>query len=115
MRILGFAEKWPKLCQDEFTTFHFSRKDKDWEVDEVVRIVYKPRSKEREVLGIAKIVAKEPRQFGSLMPDRVTKEEAQVDGFNGYSDMADWFYKQYGERIVNEPINRITLEWIDKK
>lgn len=64
MRILGFSQKWHKLNNGIlFTTFRFPRKDKDWEIEEVVQIVYKPRSKQREPLGIARIIRKEPKDL----------------------------------------------------
>jgi len=64
MRILGFSKKWAKLNNKLlFTTFRFPRKDKDWEIEEVVQIVYKPRSKEREPLGIARIIPNPPESF----------------------------------------------------
>lgn len=82
MRELGFTEKWPKLKQDTFTTFRF-RRDRDWTVGEIVRVVFKPRTKEREVLGVAQIVKKEQRivaYIGRGAP-KVTEEEAKADGF----------------------------------
>jgi len=116
MRILGFSKKWYKLQRDEFTTFRFPRKDKDWQEGEVVQVVYKPRSKEREVLGLAKIVSIEQRLFGRSLRvvDHylvITNIEAHQDGFPCYGDMALWFREQYGNRIFSEPINRLALEW----
>lgn len=64
MRILGFNQKGGKLNNNiMFTTFRFPRKDKDWEVEEVVQVVYKPRSPKREILGIARIIRKEPKDL----------------------------------------------------
>jgi len=115
MRILGVEQKWSKLRHGKFTTFRFERKDKDWEVDEEVRVVYKPRSKDREMLGIAMIIDKEHRQFSAARPDEgITIGEAQADGFSGYPDMAVWFFKRYGKRIIDEPINKLTLKWMCK-
>ena len=118
MRILGFEQKWPKLRHgSKFTTFRFARKDKDWEVDEEVKVVYKPRSKEREMLGIAMITAKERRQFGDgsvYASYCITPADARLDGFADYADMKDWFYKRYGDRIFKEPINKLTLKWMCK-
>lgn len=112
MRILGFEKKWPKLENDFFTTFRFPRRDKDWEVTELVQIVYKPRSKEREILGIARIINKDERQFLSFGQFEISDTEAREDGFTGYVEMKDWFFKQYGERIFNEPMNKLTLAWL---
>lgn len=116
MRILGFSKKWDKLNQPEFTTFRFPRKDKDWQVDERVRIVYKPRSKGGgEELGEAIIVGRAIKwvviwwsgQWG------IAEEEAQKDGFRDRYDMKRWLEKAYGIRYAYEPMNKLTLRWVN--
>ncbi len=115
MRVLGFSQKWPKLKWDEFTTFRFSRKDsdkgRDWKVGEVVQIVYHPRSKDREMLGVAEIIRKEPRTLLAGTFYFPSDDEAIADGFDDVIDMAYWFHKQYGDRIYKEPMNKLTLRW----
>ena len=114
MRILGVSKKWDKLKEPDWTTFRFERKDKDWYEGEFVQVVYKPRSKDREILGQAKIVKKEQRHFGLFNiydPRYLTIAEAQEDGFKSYGDMKLWFREQYGKRIFDEPINKLTLKW----
>ncbi len=131
MRILGFSKKWNKLEQDTFTTFRFGRKDKNWQVGEVVQIVYKPRSKEREPLGSAVILNKEPRcmfRLGSKLTEpKVTNDEANEDGFpdgrdqygnrkSGYYFMWEWLFDTYGgQRLIDEPMNKLSLKWISKE
>ena len=116
MRILGFEKKWPKLQKNSFTTFRFPRKDRDWQEGEEVQIVYKPRSKEREILGIARIISRDRRTFGSpyyiLNESRITKREARRDGFANDAEMENWFFKRYGERIYYEPMSKLTLRWV---
>lgn len=123
MRILGFSKKWPKLKQPIFTTFRFRRRDRDWEVGEVVQVVYKPRSKDREPLGVAEIVSKEPRRaakHGCLLPDPcISNEEAERDGFQGtiekaaYFVMWEWLWDTHSPgRLFKEPINKLTLRWV---
>lgn len=132
MRILGFNKKWPKLKGDFFTTYRFPRKDKDWEIEEVVQVIYKPRSKERERLGIARIIRKEwkdvnkrwsyyPLTNSPNTPDMITPEEAEQDGFTGMhgggdiDKMLKFLYDFYGYyRCHREPINKLTLYWIEK-
>lgn len=125
MRIMGYSKKWDKLQHPEFTTFRFKRKDKDWGLNETVQVVYKPRSKEREILGIAQIIKKEPKAM-ALYGDKtgvthITDEEAIADGFSdtevkhGYFYMWEFLWDYYGgERLLNEPMNKLTLKWIDK-
>ena len=119
MRILGFSKKdWYnyqdghyKFLEDEFTTFRIPRLDKDWQVGELVQVVYKQRTSQREVLGIAQIVNK--KQQLPWLGD-VSVEEARRDGFRNYTDMWQWFYKTHGKRL-SLPINKLTLRWINKK
>jgi len=132
MRILGFSKKWDKLNNSIlFTTFRFARKDKDWQVGEQVKIVYKPRSKGGgEVLGVAKIIGKTKRSVG-IYGDKtgrplITDKEAIADGFPGYEkkfgveikpifQMWEFLWDAYGgERLLNEPMNKLTLRWIER-
>lgn len=115
MRILGFSEKWKKLQQREFTTFRFPRKDKDWQINEVVRIEFKPRSKDRGIMGTARIINKEPRwmkpKLRADLPD-ITREEAMADGFEDWRAMWEWLLKRYDIRkLLGEPMNKLTLRW----
>jgi len=115
MRILGFEQKWPKLQNDSFTTFRFPRRDKDWSVTELVQIVIKPRSKDREECGVARIVNKVPcRIFLPAYPggaSLVTEAEAITDGFPNLKAMQLWMWDRYKRRIFNEPMNKLTLVW----
>jgi hypothetical protein len=130
MRILPIAEKWPKLHLEKpagerprFTTFRFQRRDRDYEIEEVVQPVYKPRTKNREVLGVAKIIGKALKRFHEGQPEGadITVQEAVEDGFPWLGDecgdepiiaMLEWFIKAHGDRVLKEPLNKLTLEWI---
>jgi len=123
MRILGFEKKWPKLESDFFSTFRFERKDKDWGLNEFVQIVIKPRSKDREEMGIAKIVRKEPRRIfppkARFSPDepqinepQISDGEAIADGFPGIKAMQLWMWDRYKRRLFDEPMNKLTLVWL---
>ena len=107
MRILGFSKKWSKLNGDTFTTFRFPRKDKDWQTGEHVQIVFKPRIKEREVLGEAYILSKDKRWVRDI-----STKEAIIDGFDLSFEAKVWFMDTYGERVDEEPMNKLTLKWI---
>lgn len=128
MRILGFSERWVKLKQGEFTTFRFTRKDKDWRIGEQVKVVYKPRKKGGgEFLGIAEIISKEAKSPVKLAPmdgiPIITDDEAYADGFESktnrygiyvspYFVMWEWLWGVYGvQRLISEPLNKLTLRW----
>jgi len=127
MRILGFQRKdWlnyltqnPKLEDNIFTSFRFSRRDKDWAIGEIVQIVLKPRSKEREILGKAVILNKEkrymPRLLEKLGYPHITDNEVKQDGFPDYYSMWHWLFDTYsGQKLVDEPMNKLTLRWIER-
>lgn len=114
MRILSFNKKWAKLQNSEFTTFRFSRKDRDWEVKEHVQIYLKNRTPQREKLGDAIIINKELRKIATALKQyRPTEQEAIADGFSSLIDMNTYFRKTYGSaRLFAEPINKLTLRWL---
>jgi len=127
VRILGFSQKWDKLLMPEFITFRFARKDKDWQPGETVQIVYKPRSHDRQVLGIAEIISKETRfipqdawvrpraSYGINFPE-LTHSEAIKDGFSTVFAMIWWLQKNYGrERLIDEPMNKLTLRYRNRR
>ncbi len=118
MRVLGFAEKWDKLHLElpieqrpNFSTFRLPRKDapkgRDWKPAEQVQIVYHPRSPKRSYLGNAIIITVEPRWLA-----RVTETEAKADGFPSYLNMVSWLTSTHGNTIGQQPLNKITLQWL---
>jgi hypothetical protein len=108
MRILGFSKKWDKLSSDVgFTTFRLPRLDKDWWTGEKVQIVVKPRSKDREYLGIAEIVWKD-----SVWMHDITSYMAWMDGFDTLAEMMAYLLKSHSKvRLDHEPLNRLLLKW----
>lgn len=101
MRVLGFSLKWDKLGEPIHTTFRRPRKDKDWYEGEVVQEVYKPKSKEREILQIAQIMSKEPRIFKDI-----TEAEAVKDGFHNKVEM----YLFLGKPARTLSLNKLTIK-----
>jgi len=114
MRELGFSVMWLKLNQEQYTTFRFPRKDKDWEVGEIVRVVFHPRSKDRKVLGTAQIMGKQPRTLAPYSPAPVTPEEALEDGFESLMIMRNWMRKRYGNLKACNPMNKLTILWVSR-
>lgn len=124
VRILGFSQKdWmnyltgkPKLQEKMFTTFRFTRRDKDWGINEIVQIVFKPRTKMREVLGVAEITDKVTRRLTATvhLGTLITADEAKADGFENLNTMFYWMHKIHGSRLWKEPMNKFTLRWIKR-
>ncbi len=115
MRVMGFSKKWDKLNLAVFTTCRFPRKDKDWFVGEIVQIVYKNRSKDREILACAEITNKDAKTFSLGGVNSFTDAEAKDDGFVSHHDMRYWFLKTYGNHIYDKPINKLTLKVIRRE
>jgi len=122
LRIMGFSKEWTKLNQNEFTTFRFPRKDKDWQLHELVKVVLHHRSPypKRRELGIAQIIDKhyrvapiyEQRHSGRITFPVFTDAEAEADGFDDASGMEFWLIQTYGaERVANLDISKLTLKW----
>ena len=121
MRILPVTEKWPKLKQPRWTTFRLERKDKDWQVGEIVQVVYQPRRKGGgEKLGIAKIVDKETRYLElpaiikAMNHYQRAVDEAKEDGFNSYDEMWEWLWAHHGKDLFKRLLNKLTLEWVER-
>ena len=118
MRILGFQKMdWrnkvnstDKLCNPEFTTFRLTRKDRDWGLGEVVQVVFKPRSKERKVLGEAVIIKVDPKEHFGLYENRITDVEARADGFNKGYELESFLFYRPGDRD-RKTANKLTLKW----
>lgn len=125
MRELSFSQLWPKLVQPQYTTFRFPRRDKDWQVGEVVKVLFKARSpRDRSVLGIGEIVGKVPRWVMEDDPYKLaidyaatfgiatfTKAEAVADGFTDRAAMLEWISNGCKLRNITQPMNKLTLAW----
>ena len=129
MRIIGFSKKWDKLNNELlFTTFRYPRRDRDWEVEEVVQVVYKPRSKDREPLGIARIIRKQEKDMANKYWEYRSRRDVLADSkcIHPGEALADGFISQHGAgdvkamlEFLREPrrgdiINKITLYWIER-
>ena len=111
MRIIGFSIEWPKLEQDEFTTFRFQRKDRDWSIGEAVQVRIKPRSKGGGIRkGVAVIMHKENKGIADSVAIKNT--EAVADGFpGGVPEMWRWFIKSHSPEQLAQPLYKLTLKW----
>ena len=118
---MGFQKQWinqvtqqPKMASDSFTTFRFPRKDRDWEVGEVIQIVMNPRTKKRIPLGEAMIVTKEPRSLIGGKAHSITNDEARLDGFRLATELVDFLLKGKPIQYWASHPNRLTLRWLKR-
>lgn len=123
MRELGFSRlDWmnyntglPKLVQNGFSTFRFTRRDRDWEVGETVRVVYKPRSKaDRSVLGEAIITSKTAKALTPVTGYKsITLLEAKADGFQSLADMKQYLFLTILSFELYT-VNKLSLKWLKR-
>lgn len=109
MRQMGFTERWEKLNQPTFTTFRLPRRDTDWQLGERVRVVYRPRGKNRELLCEADII-----RIEQLEIHQITHNEAVEDGFDDVNEMKNWLHKVHGDRLSHELLHKLTLCKVDR-
>lgn len=110
MRVMGFSRKWEKLSQPVFSTFRLPRKDRGWSIGEQVQIVYRPRSKDREILTDAAIILNvESRSFNPRMAPKITQLEAIADGFVSVGQMQAWLEKAHGHFNSSTIFNKLTI------
>ena len=121
MRIISFTEYWvnlvlnvPKLETDQFSTWRFTRRDKDYFVGEKLQVWFRQRSPKRKFLFNAEVVSKTPRQlFDKNETLNISWAEAKVDGFESPEIMFHFLVKAHGEqRVKTEPINILFLRKI---
>ncbi len=102
---------WSKLNQEEFTTFRFPRKDRDWQIGERVQVVYHPRSRGRKPLFWADILNVQSRSFDSQRAPAISHDEAVADGFpNGVLEMERWLAKSHGKFDSSKVFNKLSLK-----
>jgi len=112
MRILSFTKMWDKLRLPEFTTFRLPRADawkgRDWHEGETVQVYFHNRRPDREHLGNATIIKKEPALFC-----QIDDEQAIADGFSDAGDMYDWMCSSHHTEIdpYSFRLNKLTLKW----
>lgn len=111
MRIISFQQNWldhvtnkPKLSEPEFTTYRFPRKDRGWSAGEIVKVVYRTRSKDRVELGEAKIVALQATPS-------ISDFDAQRDGFENREAMFAFLWKN--QNPVWYP-DKLILAWVNR-
>jgi hypothetical protein len=102
---MSFTKKWSKLQDPEFTTFRIPRKDRDWQVEEIVQLYFQPRSPKRKYLGKARIISKTATIIASI-----TNAEAIKDGFlAGKEEMLQFMTKAHKGLKLSDSINKLTL------
>jgi hypothetical protein len=103
---------WGKLQNDEFTTFRFARRDKDYQVEEKLQAWYRQRSPKRQYLFNVEVVSKYPKWLIDANGLYINVEEAKEDGFETPELMFTFLHKAHGKRVYREPINKLTLRKI---
>ena len=106
MRIMSFTKPWPKLTKPSFTTFRLQRRDKDYQLNERVKVVLHARTRHRMVMGSADIIGKEEVDL-----NQITEVEAMEDGFDNAEQMIEWLRLAHGSRLGQVPLHKLTLTY----
>jgi hypothetical protein len=106
----NYLAKTPKLDQPSFSTFRLSRKDKDWQLSENVKVILNPRSAGKKVLGTAVITSRERINHYS----EVTDEMVLQDGFESKAIFEGWWKRTHGKR-AEESFFRLVLTWVSRE
>ncbi len=116
MRELGFTKDWTnqltgklKLKEERFTTLRLGRRDKDWEVNETVRIVMFPRQTKKKLIGVAQILSIVGFSDYYAVPESVIKR----DGFESLDGFRRWWLKSHGKRSA-ERLYLMELNWLER-
>jgi len=94
MRTLSFSTAKDKILVSKFCTIRPKRKS-PYKVGELVKLYWKQRTKNNEVLGYARIKETPPLRFCDLSFTQLS-ERAQEDGFATIREMLEYFEKRYG-------------------
>jgi hypothetical protein len=137
MQQLGFTKDWPyynresygsprpygaKLEYASFTTFRWPRLDgRDMQVGQLVQVVMRPRSKERELLGLALVVSAE-----QIRLDNINDAMANEDGFEAGYKLRWWLKEDPRSKdsplvwryrlvwIIRQPHTKTARAWVDR-
>ena len=104
-----------RLFNEQFVTYKRIRKDKDWQVGEIVNITLSPVAKPHTQLGFARIISIDKKSDNHYMYPETTDlscEELKYECFDAFDS---WKFKRtyFGDSYYDIKIfNKITLQWI---
>jgi hypothetical protein len=104
-----------RLFNEQFITYKRIRKDKDWEVGEIVNITLSPVAKPHTQLGFAKIIGIDKKSDNHYTYPETTELSYEELAYEGYGQYDDWKFKRtyFGDdRHDIKIFNKITLQWI---
>jgi hypothetical protein len=105
-----------RLFNEQFITHKRIRKDKDWQVGEIVNITLSPVAKPHIQLGLAKIISIDKKSDNHYIYPETTDLSSEELAYEGFSHWGDtWKFKRtyFGDDYFDVKIfNKITLQWI---
>lgn len=104
-----------RLFNERFVTYKRIRKDKDWQVDEIVNVTLSPVAKPHIQLGFAKVIAIDKKSFNHYMYPETTNMSGEELTYEGFQIFDEWKFKRaYFDKdyIDIKMFNKLTLQWI---
>jgi len=104
-----------RLFNEQFVTYKRIRKDKDWQVGEIVNVTLSPVAKPHTQLGFAKIININKKSSNRFIYPETTELSCDELLYEGFGQFDEWKFKQsyFGNDYhIVKIFNKITLQWI---
>ena len=104
-----------RLFNEQFVTYKRIRKDKDWQVGEIVNVTLSPVAKAHTQLGFAKIIGIDKKSYNHFIYPETTSLSCDELTYEGFGQFDEWEFKRsyFGDDYHDvKTFNKITLQWI---
>jgi hypothetical protein len=111
----AYDVKRKRLFNEQFITYKRIRKDKDWEVGEIVNVTLSPVAKPHIQLGFAKIIGIDKKSSNHYLYPETTELSYDELLYEGLGQFDEWHFKRtyFGDFYNDIKIfNKITLQWV---
>jgi len=111
----SYTAKSNRLFHEQFVTYKRIRKDKDWQLGEVVNVTLSPVAKPHTKLGFATIVGIDKKSTNHYTYPETTEVSGNEFRYEGFDLFDEWDFrrKYFGDDYHEvETFNKITLQWL---
>jgi len=108
LKIISFSVFKEQLVRGEKTQTIRKPRKRPLKEGELVKIVWKSRSKNRQELFVAKIVS-----IKKILFHQIDEEIARADGFNSLDELRVWFRKRYSQILPTDEFRLIKFRKMD--
>ncbi len=111
----SYDVKRNRLFNQQFVTYKRIRKDKDWQVGEIVNVTLSPVAEAHTQLGFAKIINIDKKSFNRYTYPETADLSCGELAYEGFGPFDNYDFKRayFGKDYLDVNIfNKITLQWI---